>query len=123
VAPDSRRLAYGDPGEVTGRLPGETNCLTLVWAVLDLYITHATNGIKFTQSERQQLKHIKDEDPEPTLAKEVTADSTDQHENRSRGEATAALGRNPEGGHRHWQAEGEAAPCGHPPPTAAWVPG
>src|SRR3954453_4852184 len=35
--------------KVIGRFPGETSCLTLVWAVLDLYISHATNGIKFTQ--------------------------------------------------------------------------
>jgi putative transposase len=42
--------------KVIGRFPGETSCLTLVWAVLDLYITHATNGIKFTQLERQRLK-------------------------------------------------------------------
>ena len=41
-----------------GRFPGETSCLTLVWAVLDLYISHATNGIKFTQLERQHLKRI-----------------------------------------------------------------
>jgi hypothetical protein len=26
--------------KVIGRFPGETSCLTLVWAVLDLYITH-----------------------------------------------------------------------------------
>ena len=42
--------------KVIGRFPGETSCLTLVWSVLDLYITNATNGIKFTQLERQQLK-------------------------------------------------------------------
>ncbi|MGH2947020.1 MAG: hypothetical protein ACRDPC_12295 [Solirubrobacteraceae bacterium] len=42
-----------------GRFPGETSCLTLVWAVLDLYITHATNGIKFTQLERQRLKRLR----------------------------------------------------------------
>jgi putative transposase len=35
--------------KVIGRFPGETSCLTLAWAVLDLYITHATDGIKFTQ--------------------------------------------------------------------------
>jgi len=45
--------------KVIGRFPGETSCLTLVWAVLDLYITHATNGIKFTQLERQQLKRTR----------------------------------------------------------------
>jgi hypothetical protein len=35
---------------VIGRFPGETSCLTLVWVVLDLYIGHATSGIKFTSS-------------------------------------------------------------------------
>jgi predicted dinucleotide-binding enzyme len=45
--------------KVIGRFPGETSCLTLVWAVLDLYITHATNGIRFTQLERQRLKRIR----------------------------------------------------------------
>jgi hypothetical protein len=37
---------------VIGRFPGETSCLTLAWAALDLYITHAPHGIKFTQLER-----------------------------------------------------------------------
>jgi transposase-like protein len=45
--------------KVIGRFPGETSCLTLVWAVLDLYITHATNGIKFTQLERQRLNRMR----------------------------------------------------------------
>ena len=45
--------------KVIGRFPGETSCLTLVWAVLDLYIGHATNGIKFTQLERQRFKRIR----------------------------------------------------------------
>jgi transposase-like protein len=39
--------------KVIGRFPGETSCLSLVWAVLDLYITHATNGVRFNQLERQ----------------------------------------------------------------------
>jgi transposase-like protein len=30
--------------KVIGRFPGETSYLTLVWAVLDLYISHATNA-------------------------------------------------------------------------------
>jgi putative transposase len=59
--------------KVIGRFPGETSCLTLVWAVLDLYISHATNGIKFTQLERQQLKRIRYDDHDPTTAEEVTA--------------------------------------------------
>jgi HD-GYP domain-containing protein (c-di-GMP phosphodiesterase class II) len=39
-----------------GRFPGEESCLTLVWAVLDLLITHETNGIRFNQLDRQRLK-------------------------------------------------------------------
>jgi transposase-like protein len=59
--------------KVIGRFPGETSCLTLVWAVLDLYISHATNGIKFTQLERQHLKRISYESHEQTIPEEVTA--------------------------------------------------
>jgi hypothetical protein len=58
---------------VIGRFPGETGCLTLVWAVPDLYISHATNGINFTQLERQHLKRIRHEDPEQAVQEEVTA--------------------------------------------------
>src|SRR5437868_610086 len=59
--------------KVIGRFPGETSCLTLVWAVLDLYITHATNGINFTQLERQRFRQIRYEGNEPTIPEEVTA--------------------------------------------------
>jgi putative transposase len=59
--------------KVIGRFPGETSCLTLVWAVLDLYIGHATNGIKFTQLERQHLKRLSYEGHEQAVPKEVTA--------------------------------------------------
>jgi putative transposase len=41
--------------KVMGRFPGEDSCLTLVWAVLDLLITHETNGIRFTELDRQHL--------------------------------------------------------------------
>jgi hypothetical protein len=44
--------------KVIGRFPGETSCLTLVWAVLDVYITHAKNGVRFNQLERQRLCRI-----------------------------------------------------------------
>ena len=37
-------------GGLMGRFPGEDSCLTLVWAVLDLLITHQTNGIRFGSS-------------------------------------------------------------------------
>jgi len=59
--------------KVIGRFPGETSCLTLVWAVLDLYIGHATNGIKFTQLERQHLKRIRYEGSDQPLPAEATA--------------------------------------------------
>src|SRR3954464_357371 len=59
--------------KVIGRFPGETSCLTLVWAVLDLYTSHATNGIKFTQLERQQLKRMRYQGNDPTTAEEVSA--------------------------------------------------
>jgi non-homologous end joining protein Ku len=58
---------------VIGRFPGETSCLTLVWAVLDLYVSHATNGIKFTELERHSLKRMRYEDHDHSTAEEVTA--------------------------------------------------
>jgi transposase-like protein len=59
--------------KVIGRFPGETSCLTLVWAVLDLYITHATNGINFTQLERQRLKTIRYQPADQPSPEEVSA--------------------------------------------------
>jgi putative transposase len=59
--------------KVIGRFPGETSCLTLVWAVLDLYMTHATNGVRFTQLERQRLRRIRYEGDEQTTPEEVSA--------------------------------------------------
>ena len=56
-----------------GRFPGETSCLTLVWAVLDLFITHATNGINFTELDRQHLKRIRYQPTDQTIPEEVTA--------------------------------------------------
>jgi putative transposase len=57
--------------KVIGRFPGETSCLTLVWAVLDLYIGHATNGIRFTELERRHLKRIRYGEPDQTIAEEI----------------------------------------------------
>jgi hypothetical protein len=54
---------------VIGRFPGETSCLTLVWAVLDLYMTNAT-GSKFTQLERQHLKRLRYEGHEQAIPAE-----------------------------------------------------
>jgi transposase-like protein len=59
--------------KVIGRFPGETSCLTLVWAVLDLYISHATNGINFTQLEHQRLKRLRYEGHEQAIPEEVNA--------------------------------------------------
>jgi hypothetical protein len=58
---------------VIGRFPGETSCLTLVWAVLDLYITHAKNGVRFNQLERQRLQRIRNSGSEHTPHEEVSA--------------------------------------------------
>ena len=45
--------------KVIGRFPGETSCLTLVWSVLDLFFSHASNGATFTDLDRQHLYRIK----------------------------------------------------------------
>jgi hypothetical protein len=55
---------------VIGRFPGETGCLSLVWAVLDLFFSHASNGATFTDLDRQHLYRIK---YQPTVDEEVTA--------------------------------------------------
>src|SRR4051812_48027273 len=57
--------------KLIGRFPGETSCLTLVWAVLDLYIGHATNGIKFTELERRHLKRIRYGEPDQVIPEEA----------------------------------------------------
>ena len=59
--------------KVMGRFPGETSCLTLVWAVLDLFITNQTNGIRFTELDRQSLNRIRYQEPEKNVPEEVTA--------------------------------------------------
>jgi putative transposase len=59
--------------KVMGRFPGEDSCLTLVWAVLDLLITHETNGIRFTELDRQRLNHVRYHQPDEAIPEEVTA--------------------------------------------------
>jgi putative transposase len=59
--------------KVIGRFPGETSCLTLVWAVLDLYITHAKNGVRFSELEHQHLRRIRSSGSQRTCDEEVTA--------------------------------------------------
>jgi putative transposase len=43
--------------KVMGRFPGETSCLSLCWAVLDLVISGA-HGLGLSDIERQQLLHL-----------------------------------------------------------------
>jgi transposase-like protein len=59
--------------KVMGRFPGEDSCLTLVWAVLDLLITHETNGIRFTELDRQHLNRTRYTPPDNPTTEEVTA--------------------------------------------------
>lgn len=60
--------------KVMGRFPGETSCLSLVWAVLDLFFSHASNGATFTDVDRQHLYRIKYRQADPdTIDEEVTA--------------------------------------------------
>jgi transposase-like protein len=59
--------------KVMGRFPGEDSCLTLVWAVLDLLITHETNGIRFTELDRQRLNRVRYHEPDHAIPEEVTA--------------------------------------------------
>jgi putative transposase len=53
--------------KVIGRFPGETSCLTLVWAVL------AKNGVRFNQLERQRLRRMRYAGSEQTTDEEVSA--------------------------------------------------
>ena len=60
--------------KVMGRFPAEASCLSLVWAVLDLFFSHARNGATFTDVYRQHLYRIKHHQADPdTLDEEVTA--------------------------------------------------
>src|SRR5512132_1753063 len=86
--------------KVIGRFPGETSCLTLVWAVLDLYISHATNGIKFTELERQRLKSIRYQPTDQTIPAEVTAAETDRPQEPAPRRGYSSSGTRPDVPHR-----------------------
>jgi transposase-like protein len=58
--------------KVIGRFPGEASCLSLCWAVLDLVITHS-NGITFTDLDRQALERLWAERDARTTREEVIA--------------------------------------------------
>jgi hypothetical protein len=77
-----------------GRFPGEDSCLPLVWAVLDLLITHETNGIRFTQPDRQRLNRTSYTPPQTATTEEVTAAKNHpQTGNLNRRECTAPMRR------------------------------
>ena len=80
--------------KVMGRFPGETSCLSLVWAVLDLFFSHASNGATFTDLDRQHLYRIKY--PRRTNHHRRGGDSRlNSHSGtQARSEFTAAKGRN-----------------------------
>ncbi len=59
--------------KVIGRFPGETSCLSLVWAVLDLVISHASNGINLNELDRQRLYRLRYQPPEQETPEEVSA--------------------------------------------------
>ncbi|MDQ3632398.1 MAG: IS256 family transposase [Actinomycetota bacterium] len=58
--------------KVIGRFPGETSCLSLCWAVLDLVVTHS-NGVTFTDLDRQAIDRLSRERAEGTSGEEVIA--------------------------------------------------
>jgi putative transposase len=57
--------------KVMGRFPGEESCLSLVWAVLDLLITHEANGIRFNHVDRQRLKQARFQGTDHAVPEEV----------------------------------------------------
>lgn len=58
--------------KVMGRFPGETSCLSLCWAVLDLVISGA-RGLGLTDIEHQLLLHIEDDRRTAATPTELTA--------------------------------------------------
>jgi transposase-like protein len=58
--------------KVIGRFPGESSCLSLCWAVLDLVITHS-NDFTFTDLEQQRLRRIRQERATRSTRREVVA--------------------------------------------------
>jgi transposase-like protein len=45
--------------KVIGRFPGEESCLSLVWAVLDLQINNACNGVTLSDIDRHKLHQLR----------------------------------------------------------------
>lgn len=58
--------------KVIGRFPGESSCLSLCWAVLDLVITHL-NGFTFTDLEQLRLSRMRSQRATGSTREEVIA--------------------------------------------------
>jgi len=58
---------------VIGRFPGEESCLSLVWAVLDLQINNACNGVKLSDIDRHRLYRLHQPDESASKREEVAA--------------------------------------------------
>jgi putative transposase len=58
--------------KVIGRFPGETSCLSLCWAVLDLIISHSTRVV-FTDLEHHTLDRLQHNHTEQPTSEEVIA--------------------------------------------------
>jgi putative transposase len=56
--------------KVIGRFPGEESCLSLVWAVLDLQINNACNGVKLSDIDRQKLYRLRHQPGESEAERE-----------------------------------------------------
>jgi putative transposase len=59
--------------KVIGRSPGEESCLSLVWAVLDLQINNACNGVKLSEVDRQKLYRLRHQPDESETEREEAA--------------------------------------------------
>jgi transposase-like protein len=54
--------------KVMGRFPGEASCLSVVWAVLDLFFSHASNGARSPTSTANTSTASSTSKPTPTPA-------------------------------------------------------
>ena len=59
--------------KVIGRFPGEESCLSLVWAVLDLQINNACNGVRLSDIDRRKLYRLRHDPGESEAEREEVA--------------------------------------------------
>ena len=82
--------------KVMGRFPGESSCLSLVFAVLDLFIAHASNGATFTELDANTSTESNTDKPTPTPStRRSQPHRLTPREPQSRSEFTAVKRRNP----------------------------